>query len=714
MKYSLSEILLSALFLVLPFWYDLSIASKTDLSKLLLMNLLVLAILILWTKKVLSCQTNLSIGRVGVILLAFFISGAISTFLSIHHQISLYGTYMRYQGLITSITYLIIYLSVINLTTNASLIINSAILAGCGSSIYGICQAFGKDPIGWYDFGNRVSAIFGNPVFLAAYLAMTSPLAFSMAIKEKRPSIRWLYILASILIFCGLLFTRTRAGIVAFFFAMGLICLFSHKKILKNMAPALLAFLLIFIASNFYPKTNIIGRFTGEFLHQKKTEGKLEETFASQSLGGSAGLRVLMWKGAVNIVKDYPLFGIGPETLQFIWPRYAPFEYMVNQQATGVDRVHNEILDVVITRGLVGLAIYIGLILYLFFIIYKAKEKEKFLLLGPLAAAFAYLIQNQFSFAEIVITSLFFSLLGIIDLLSTKKPFFIPLNKPYKKLIFTSVTIFFGILLLVQAIPLYLADKAYYAAEGRTDDVAITSYKKALSLNPYERTYYGRLAGLYIDLAASNPAYYKDAIEVLKGANKNIPDESNFYNILGVAYQREEAIFGIDRKKEVISAYKKATELSPYFIDTWINLGNYALGKGLYDEAIHSFRKALEIQPWREDCIENLKRLFLSLGDRSKGISCFLDLAKINPQSPQIHRMLAQLYYEKGDMEKFIDECKKTIDLDPKDVLMRKNLAMAYYQRKEYEKATLELNSLLKIDPENQEAKYLLSLISKR
>jgi tetratricopeptide (TPR) repeat protein len=620
---------------------------------------------------------------------------------------------MRYQGLITNITYLILYLSIINLVTNTSLIINSGILGGCGSSIYGICQAFGKDPIGWFDFGNRVSAVFGNPVFLAAYLAMTSPLAFSMAIKENSKTKRWLYILASILIFCGLLFTRTRAGIIAFFFAMGLILFFSKKKI-KSITPILCAFLLIFIASNFSQKTNIMGRFISEFFVKEKREARLEETYASQSIGGSAGLRVLMWKGAINMVRDYPLFGIGPETLQFIWPRYAPFEYMVRQQATGVDRVHNEILDVVITRGLVGLVIYISLIFYLFFIIFKAKEKERLLLLGPFTGAIAYLVQNQFSFAEIVITSLFFSYIGIMDLFSTKKPFSIPLDKPYKKLIFTSSTIFFGILLLIQAIPLYLADKAYYQAEGKKDDAAITSYKKALDLNPYERTYYGGLAGLYIDLAASNPAYYKDAIEVLKKANKNIPDESNFYNIIGVAYQREEVAFGIDRKKEVVSAYKDAIRLSPYFIDTWINLGNYALGKGLYDEAVDAFKKALEIQPWREDCIENLKRLFLSLQDRDKGISCFSDLAKINPESPQIHRTLAQLYYEKTDIENFIKECKKTIELDPKDTLIRKNLAMVYYQRKEYEKAISEIDSLLKISPENQEAKYLLSLINKR
>ncbi|MEK9149555.1 MAG: hypothetical protein AAB267_05855, partial [Candidatus Desantisbacteria bacterium] len=259
MKYSPSEIILSALLLVLPFWYDLSIASKTDLSKLLFMNLMVSTILIIWITRVISAKTKLFIGKVGVILLLFFISGVISTLLSIHRPISLYGTYMRYQGLITNITYLILYLSFVNLVTNTSLLINAIILAGCGSSIYGICQAFGKDPIGWYDFGDRVSAIFGNPVFLAAYLAMVSPLAFSMAIKEKSKTKRWLYISSSILIFCGLLFTRTRAGILAVFFAIGLICFFSQKKILKNIAPTLSVFLLIFIASNFYQKTAIIG-----------------------------------------------------------------------------------------------------------------------------------------------------------------------------------------------------------------------------------------------------------------------------------------------------------------------------------------------------------------------------------------------------------------------------------------------------------------------
>lgn len=137
---------------------------------------------------------------------------------------------MRYQGLMTNIVYFILYLFIMNIVREKGiyLLINASIIGGCGSSLYCLLQAYGKDPIGWYDFGNRVSACFGNPVFLAAYLAMLGPLSFSMFVFEKKR--KGLYLFAFFLMFTGLLFTRTRAGIVAFFVSLGIFFIFMGKK----------------------------------------------------------------------------------------------------------------------------------------------------------------------------------------------------------------------------------------------------------------------------------------------------------------------------------------------------------------------------------------------------------------------------------------------------------------------------------------------------
>jgi putative inorganic carbon (HCO3(-)) transporter len=724
MRLKLSEAIISLSILILPFWYDLNLSSKTDLSKLLFMNLIISGLLIIWIREILSKETKLAFGRIGAILIISLLFTSFSTILSIHRQISLYGTYMRYQGLITQIAYFVLYLLVVNLVRkeNLWLLIAASILSGLGSALYGISQAYGKDPVGWYVFGDRVTAVFGNPVFLAAYLSMTAPLSFSMAIKERRIWIRWLYMMASAIIFLGLLFTKTRAGVLAFFSAMGLIIILSGKRRVfnKEIMLGLVMIFAIFFLSNFYKKTAIMGRFAEILSAPKssapeKSEKSLEESFAPRPLKGSAGLRLLMWKGGVKIVKDHLLFGIGPETLHFIWPRYAPFEYMVKVgQATGVDRAHNEVVDVAVTRGLIGLLIYLSLIGYLFWVIFSVKEKERPFLLAPFSAAIAYLVQNQFSFAEIVITPTFFCMLGIMDSASTKRFYTINLSRPLSRIGFSLSGISCILLFLIQAIPLYLADKAYYTGQAKGEEEAVAYYERAIELNPYERTYYGALAGLYIDIASSSPSYYQNAIEVLKRANRNIPDESNFYNILGVAFQRQEAALGIDRREDVISAYKKALKLNPHFIDCIVNLANYCMNKGLYDEAILQFKRALEIQPWRKDCIKNLKTLFLITEREDEALECFLSLSKTNPHSAEIHRMLAQLYYEAGKIESFIAECRKTIELAPADVMMRKNLAAIYYQRGEYEKALKEAEALLQIAPDNSEAVRLFYLIKER
>ncbi|MEW6680811.1 MAG: tetratricopeptide repeat protein, partial [bacterium] len=334
------------------------------------------------------------------------------------------------------------------------------------------------------------------------------------------------------------------------------------------------------------------------------------------------------------------MFGIGPETLQFIWPRYAPLKYMVTTgQGSGVDRVHNEILDVAITRGLFGLILYIFLIGFLFYSAFRFKGKERIGYLGLFSAGLAYLIQNQFSFAEIVITPYFFIFLGLMDKMAKKEH-----SISIKKWLFAIISLSTIIPILFFSLKLYVADKAYYQKD----------LEKAIRLNPYERVYYGALAGFYIDKKD-----YKNAIDALKKANKNIPDEANFYNILGVTLQREESASGITREKEVISAYKEALRLNPCFIDAQINLGNYLISKGRLKEATICFKEALKVQPWQESWIETLKNLYLTLGKKKDAIADFKEILSLNPDSYNIHRALAQFYYEGGDIEGFIKECKE-------------------------------------------------------
>ena len=81
------------------------------------------------------------------------------------------------------------------------------------------------------------------------------------------------------------------------------------------------------------------------------------------------------------------------------------------------DRIHNDILDTTVTRGFIGLATYLWLLVALGVYVIKSYRRltnqHRIVLLGLSSGILCYLIQNEFSFGNTPVSTIFWILMGL-------------------------------------------------------------------------------------------------------------------------------------------------------------------------------------------------------------------------------------------------------------------------------------------------------------
>jgi tetratricopeptide (TPR) repeat protein/O-antigen ligase len=107
----------------------------------------------------------------------------LSTITSVVPRISLWGSYQRFQGTYTFLSYVVIFLLMIqNLRrrTQVQRLWMAAIFASLPVSMYGLVQHYRLDPLPWGgDVTFRVASNMGNAIFVGAYLIMVIPLTLA-------------------------------------------------------------------------------------------------------------------------------------------------------------------------------------------------------------------------------------------------------------------------------------------------------------------------------------------------------------------------------------------------------------------------------------------------------------------------------------------------------------------------------------------------------
>lgn len=140
----------------------------------------------------------------------------------------------------------------------------------------------------------------------------------------------------------------------------------------------------------------------------------------------------------------------------------------------------------------------------------------------------------------------------------------------------------------------------FLAAPRRLYDQAIEAYSKAIELRPF-------YADAYVGLGDAKAAKgdVDGAIAAYRKALLHNPFNPRMYASLAKIYFSEKGLY-----YEAVSAYKKAVELDPTFVDAHMGLGEVYEDKGLYKEAAAEYRKAVELDEKHPGALYDLAEVY--------------------------------------------------------------------------------------------------------
>jgi O-antigen ligase len=127
--------------------------------------------------------------------------------------------------------------------------------------------------------------------------------------------------------------------------------------------------------------------------------------------------RIRIWKRCIEMFKEYPLLGSGPDTAvgryNIIFERFSPIWQQLIR--TGVDSAHNEFLNLLVNVGIIGLVPFIVAICAVLF------KKKKDLNTLCAVAVLGYVLQSMFLFSITITAPYFWLFLGLADKMPIKR-----------------------------------------------------------------------------------------------------------------------------------------------------------------------------------------------------------------------------------------------------------------------------------------------------
>lgn len=566
-------------------------------------------------------------------LLVFISSQFVSTLLSIDPLTSWLGYYSRYNGGFVSILcYSLLYWAFVsNFQKNEVLALikiwlGSTVLV----SLYGVLEHFGIDKNIWVqDVQSRVFSTLGQPNWLAAWLVALIPTTWAFLLKEKVKTINfWVYFSASLLLFWTLIFTKSRSGFLGFgvtfiVFWAGYFWL-KQEEYKKHLNPFViigssLLFICLISGTQFTPSIfSFVNHASSQPVAQP--QGPALETGGSES----GAIRKIVWKGAVEVWKHYPVLGTGVETFAFAYPKYRPVEHnLVSEWDFIYNKAHNEYLNFAANTGTFGIVSYLVLIGFSAYLLFKSQK------IALLAGYVSLLVTNFFGFSvvptqlELFLFPAFAITLAISDqpLASSKRG---ALSLSQK--VAASAILIATCCLLIAIFRYWHADTLYSLGKNYNDvgkpNIALTHLNKVVESQPKQALFHNELAEIYTSLALTAHEQKNDD-SAKKYADLAIAESQKAISISPANINLKKTRFGIFIKLSLINpnfmvlARDTAFDLtsaSPTDAKMYYNLGLAYAQLGQIDDAFTTLKKTIELKANYKDA--RLAYTFLLIKNR--------------------------------------------------------------------------------------------------
>ncbi len=229
---------------------------------------------------------------------------------------------------------------------------------------------------------------------------------------------------------------------------------------------------------------------------------------------------------------------------------------------------------------------------------------------------------------------------------------------------------------------------------------AITAYRKAVQVDPYNKNAHLNLGGylaqtgklkeameeyvkaMQID-PMSAPAHYglglvmqkgrqpEEAIKLYKRALELDGRSVIAYNLLGRALKDS------GKRQEAMEQFRKAIDIDPKSADSHHNLGMALANARNATEAINEYKKAIEINPRLTVAYCNLGLALEYLGNFSEAMKQYSKVLEIEPNAVMAYNLLGGAFKKSGNLKEAVKQFTKAVELDPKSAVSHHNLGMA-------------------------------------
>jgi O-antigen ligase len=330
-----------AFVLPLAFWwdtYDHYVLPKLLVARVLIFGLLILLVL----RTIADGALVLKRTALDVPLFLFLASAIASTLFAENQNVAIFGTYSRFDGLLTILTYTALFwltAQALDGPADARGLLRVLLVSGYLVAAIAIVQAVTDTQR--YGVAAPAFGTLGQQNVLGAFLVMLAPVAYREVIDAAGWGRRILALNALAMILVCLILTLSRSSWLAAALVL-LVVLAATRHRLARIALAAAGVAAV-----------------GLLVLAGAAAVGLEHSIAARALTifdpSSWNPRPQIWRDTLHLIASRPLLGYGPDNFGLVYPRFQA-DFLGTVQ---VDKAHAESLQVAATQGLVGLAAYL-------------------------------------------------------------------------------------------------------------------------------------------------------------------------------------------------------------------------------------------------------------------------------------------------------------------------------------------------------------------
>jgi O-antigen ligase len=286
------------------------------------------------------------------LILVFIALFLIRTFSTSDINGALFGVVGRHSGFLAYFGYALIFiLSMLYVnTSNFEVLIKGLLFAGFLASTYSLLEFLDLEFWNMSKVYEGTSGLFGNPNFSGAFMALTAIAAFWFIFTKTTGVIKFISVITLPLALFGIYTSKALQGYISLAMGISLIIFMMLWKINKSYGFVSIATITIVGLAGVLGSLQI---------------GPLSALLYK----GSVSERGDMWRTAIAMIKDNPLWGVGIERYGFYFRQYRDLKQSLRAGPDVFsDNAHNVVLHLMATGGVILGSLYLLITLCIFVI----------------------------------------------------------------------------------------------------------------------------------------------------------------------------------------------------------------------------------------------------------------------------------------------------------------------------------------------------------